>query len=295
MRARPRSRSPVRRRSRSPPARDRGDLFADRMRSPPRGRYSPRRDDRARSPPHRRSRSPYGRTRSPEKRARDFSSDARRSPKRERLASPERRYDRARSPRRGYSPPRTSQRGGYPSRSRTPPRRSAYADDNWRRPRSPSPRTDSGAPSRRSSPPVHPDRLTSVPRSPAYQPRYEARRDPSPPRQPSRYDDPQDTYMENGDAAPIPSGPRNGYDRPPPSGPSRGYSSTSQTPPTGPSASGVSMSAHNRSGFVAPTRPRGGAPGRFDGPPRDFASPPQRGRGSLTYRAPAAAACTKLL
>jgi hypothetical protein len=85
-----------------------------------------------------------------------------------------------------------------------------------------------------------------------------------------------DEYHQNGSVAP-PTGPsRNGtYDRAPPSGPSRGYSQSSQAPPTGPS-----MSAHNRGGpgmGAAPTRPRG-----------DFASPPMRGRGSLTYRAPSA-------
>lgn len=64
------------------------------MRSPPR-RYSPRRDEK------RRSRSPYG---SDSKRARNFSPDPR-SPKRERVTSPDRAYDRARSPaRRAQSP-----------------------------------------------------------------------------------------------------------------------------------------------------------------------------------------------
>lgn len=40
--------------------------------------------------------------------------------------------------------------------------------------------------------------------------------------------------------------------------------------------------------MTPPVRPRGGPVGRFDGPPRDIASPPgaMRGRTSLTYRAP---------
>jgi hypothetical protein len=247
------SRSPsYRRRSRSPaPAnRDRGDLFANRTRSPPR-RYSPRRDDR------RRSRSPIDNKR------RDFSN----SPKRD---------DRARSPsRRGYTPARDSRRGGYRSRSRSQPRKAAYNDDNWR-PGSPS-AADSGNNSRRSSPPIHPDR--SFAGSARDSPAYQSNRRDSPPRGYSQDDDMQ----QNGDAPPTgPAASRNGaYDRPPPSGPSRGYSSST---PTGPG----SMSAHNRGGFGA----RGGAPSGprgFTAPSRDFVSPPGRARGSsLTYRAPTA-------
>ena len=254
------------------------------MRSPPR-RYSPRRDDRARSPPRRRSRSPYGRGRSPDsKRPREYSPEPRDS-KRERIASPDRGLDRARSPgRRGYSPSRDARRSGYRSRSRTPPRKTPYTDDNWRR-RSPSPRPDSSNPSRRSSPPVHPDRASAAgsgPRSPVYHPRYDSREG-------SQYANHAPDDYQNGDSVQPPSGPassRNGsYDRPPPSGPSRGYSGSA---PTGPASS---MSAHNRGGpgFSAPGRPRAAPAGpRFDGPPRDFTSPPMRGRGSLTYRAPTA-------
>ncbi|KIW80781.1 hypothetical protein Z517_07398 [Fonsecaea pedrosoi CBS 271.37] len=305
---RPRTRSPAfRRRSRTPPNR-REDLFANR-RSPIR-RYSPRR-----SPPRRRSRSPPGaRTRSPPdtKRYREFSPDpARRSPKRERRNSPERnRFDRERSP------VRNSPRGGesYRPRSRTPPRRRQH--DNWVR-RSLSPR-DSGPAShntsRRSSPPVHPDRASltgSQPRSPPHLTRdqYDSAdaasfRGRSPaatsatggeprPRE-TDVSTPRDEVHANGGTRQPPSGPssyRNGtYERPPPTGPSRSFSQPIQSPPTGPAAS-MSISAHNRGGGAsalnAPTRPRGSV-GRFDGPPsRDFSAPPVRGRSGLPFRGPA--------
>ncbi|KIW23984.1 uncharacterized protein PV07_09724 [Cladophialophora immunda] len=304
---RPRSRSPAfRRRSRTPPNR-REDLFPNR-RSPPR-RYSPRR-----SPPRRRSRSPPGgRTRSPPdaKRFREFSPDpARRSPKRGRISPDRSRFDRERSP------IRNSPRGGesYRPRSRTPPRRRQH--DNWVR-RSPSPR-DSGAAShntsRRSSPPIHPDRMSlagSLPRSPAHPARdyYDNAdsasfrgRSPAAPSvtdgdQRSRETDvstPRDEVQANGETRQPPSGPssyRNGnYERPPPTGPSRSFSQPIQSPPTGPAAS-MSMSAHSRGGGAsalnAPTRPRGSV-GRFDGPQsRDFSGPPMRGRGGLPFRGPA--------
>ncbi|EXJ88087.1 hypothetical protein A1O1_05015 [Capronia coronata CBS 617.96] len=320
---RPRSRSPAfRRRSRTPPApnnRGREDLFANR-RSPVR-RYSPRRSP----PPRRRSRSAYGaRPRSPPpdtKRYRDFSPDpSRRSPKRERRISPDRsrfERDRPRSPiRRGFSPEpdREPARGGesYRPRSRSPPPRRRPVD-NWRR--SPSPRNlNSGAASnntsRRSSPPIHPDRLSltgSIPsRSPAYPARgqydradsasYRGRSPPIAPTgpagdtyergRPRAVSPPREDVRSNGQPAPIqpPSGPssyRNGnygYDRPPPTGPSRGFNQSGQTqasPPTGPASSTMSMSAHNRGGggagtLGAPTRPRG-APG-----PGRFDGPPPR-------------------
>ncbi|KAJ9610883.1 hypothetical protein H2200_005660, partial [Cladophialophora chaetospira] len=307
--ARPRSRSPpFRRRSRTPPNR-REDLFANR-RSPPR-RYSPRR-----SPPRRRSRSPPGgKPRSPPdaKRFRDFSPESgRRSPKRERRFSPDRSRDA-----RDRSPLRDSTRGGesYRPRSRSPPRRRPQ-NDTWPR-RSPSPR-DSGPAShdtsRRSSPPMHPDRaslagsITRSPAPPALRNHYDrpdsaagSYRDRSPPPPAplaSSHRDaspPHEDFHLNGTNEPRqpPSGPSsylNGnYDRPPPTGPSRSFSQPIQSPPTGPAAS-MSMSAHNRGGGMstlrAPSGPRGAA-GRFDGPPpRDFSSP--RGRGGLPYRAPAA-------
>ncbi|KAJ9663226.1 hypothetical protein H2198_000987 [Neophaeococcomyces mojaviensis] len=303
-----RSRSPpaYRRRSRSPPPRGRTELFPDRARSPPR-RYSPPRNGRPRSPIRRRSRSPYGaRARSPDtKRPRDFSPGPRRSPKRERLDSPPRnRYDRPLSPpRRPLSPPRAA----YRSRSRTPPkrddRRPNYADETWRR-RSSSPRPSgpgSTNTSRRSSPPVRPDRAslpgsahspapyrerdrpydtyTSRPRSPRNERDYQDRsRDPS---LSQARDRDRDDYPPTGLAPPT--GPKSAggdyTDRPPPSGPSRGPSYNPQaSPPTGPSST-----------FSAPTRPRGGGT-RYDNPPpsRDFTSPSAalRGRTSLTYRAP---------
>ncbi|KAJ9617724.1 hypothetical protein H2204_013536 [Knufia peltigerae] len=300
--ARPRSRSPPpfrrRSRSRSPPNRGREDLFPNR-RSPPPRRYSPRRSP----PPRRRSRSAYGaRPRTPPdtKRYRDYSPDSsRRSPKRERRLSPERnRFDRRSPPRRGFSPDRDSGRGGesYRPRSRSPPRRRP-GDDNWRR-RSPSPRTSGPASnntSRRSSPPAaQPDRASvagSVPRSPA----YPAARSQYDRQEPSGYSEravepprtrdastTRDDGRSNGEAPQPPSGPsshRNGeYNRPPPTGPSRSFSQTQQSPPTGPAAS---LRGAPR---AAPTGPRGTV-GRFEPPPRDFTSPPARGRGSsLTYR-----------
>jgi hypothetical protein len=223
------------------------------------------------------------------KRARDNSpSYLRRSPppaKRERLSSPDhRRYDRPRSPpRRPYSPPpRDLGPRRSRTRSRTPPKReerkSLYNDESWRR-RSPSPRggpsrAASGTTSRRSSPPIHPDRISmagSRPRSPAYpgprsydprpprspvsRARSPARRERSPPRQPSpprSYVDrtrapssPRQDYRRSDEppsSSQPPSGPggyRNGsYDRQPPTGPSRCYSESSQmSPPAGPSGS----------------------------------------------------------
>lgn len=295
--ARPRSRSPPpfrrRSRSRSPPNRGREDLFANR-RSPPR-RYSPRRSP----PPRRRSRSAYGaRPRSPPdtKRYRDYSPDpSRRSPKRERRLSPDRnRFDRRSPPRRPFSPDRDPGRGGesYRPRSRSPPRRRP-GDDNWRR-RSPSPRATGPASnntSRRSSPPAaaQPDRASvagSIPRSPARN-QYDRQESSSYPERsvdPPRTTDVSttgDDGRSNGEAPQPPSGPssyRNGeYNRPPPTGPSRSYGQSQHSAPTGPAAS---LRGAPR---AVPTGPRG-AVGRFDPPARDFASPPARGRGSLTYR-----------
>ncbi len=130
-----------------------------RGRSPPR-RYSPRRDTRERSPlprARRYSRSPPPRQRSSHAVKRDPSPYRRpRSPllaKRERMTSPPReRYERRR-----YSPPRNG--------------RPTYPNENNHRPRerSPSPRRSehvsrkaSPISSRRSSPPVHPDRMLNT-------------------------------------------------------------------------------------------------------------------------------------
>ena len=305
--ARPRSRSPTfRRRSRTPPNR-REDLFANR-RSPSR-RYSPRR-----SPPRRRSRSPPpSRPRSPpeSKRFRDFSPEpGRRSPRRERRFSPERCRDV-----RDRSPFRDSPRGGggenYRPRSRSPLRR--RQNDTWTR-RSPSPRDSVPAShdtSRRSSPPIHPDRASlagSQTKSPGplaprnHYDRADAGsyrdRSPPPPAPAEPVEDRdlsiprEDVHMNGTEPRQPPSGPsshRNGNnDRPPPTGPSASFSQPMHSPPTGPAAS-MSMSAHNRGGGVSSLRPPSGprgALGRFDGPPeRDFSSP--RGRGSLAYRGPA--------
>ncbi|KAK4937901.1 hypothetical protein LTR10_021542 [Elasticomyces elasticus] len=157
----------------------------------------------------------------------------------------------------------------------------------------------SGNTSRRSSPPIHPERASlagSVPRSPAYPARGQDRSPfPSDGQRARDVSAPRDDVRPNGESLQPPSGPsshRNGdYSRPPPTGPARNFGqSTSHAPPTGPAASTMSMSAHSRGGgpstFSAPTGPRGSG-GRSDGPPRDFASPTPRGRGSLTYRGPA--------
>ncbi|RMD44503.1 hypothetical protein DV735_g747, partial [Chaetothyriales sp. CBS 134920] len=145
-----------------------------------------------------------------------------------------------------------------------PRRRNGQADDSWRRP-SPSPRNSNG-PSRRSSPRVVLDRVSSAPRSPAA---YSSRHD----NDIGLVDDYRDRAPPPAAAPPL--GPsRNGnYDRPydrerereraPPSGPSHAPT------PTGPALSGHSG--------PPPSRPRGGA---YNPPPA------ARGRSSLVYRAP---------
>ncbi|KAL1958332.1 hypothetical protein VTO42DRAFT_4649 [Malbranchea cinnamomea] len=225
-RSRPRSRSreSYRRRSRSPPYRER-----ERDRTPPgykswsRARSPPRRlsSGRDRSPPRisRRSRSPpprlppsYGRSRSPIglKRDRDESppeSYYPRSPKRERRISPIRsRYEPARSPPRyeSYRAPDLRSRGYI--RSRSPDRRGGYRETyggrSWRR-RTPTPppigrsahsAQGSTSTSRRSSPPIHPDkapRAGALGRSPGYPSSRSHYEGPPPPRSPppssSRY------------------------------------------------------------------------------------------------------------
>ena len=258
-----------RRRSRSPGYRGRGGpSYAARPRSPPRA-YSPRRDTRARSPlprVRRYSRSPVGRARSPP--------PARRDP------SP---YRRPRSPlpaRRDYSPPRYS-RPRFPNennyrpgeRSPTPPRRSEHVS------RVPSPIS-----SRRSSPPIHPDRLANTGsgthspairggRAPPAGPRDHVYRDRSPPRRgyspvpvpqardqtsyrarsppPHERDDSRTgptpaAWSDTQIAGPKASGYRNGDTRPPPSGPAVRDSYSRDSPSVPPPAAPISMSAHNR-------------------------------------------------
>nr|POF17704.1 hypothetical protein CFP56_13116 [Quercus suber] len=271
--------------------------------------------DYARSPPPRyRERSPI-----PLKRAREPSpidSRGRRTPppaKRERLASPPRgRYDdyppsRGPSlPRRRYSPEGMRERRLTPPRgvtrdyrlhSRSPVSRNERIDpravDDWRRPRSPSTqryasRPDylddqagrgSGATSRRSSPPVHPSRMTlqtpaddrpgrATPRTsydngePYRAKSPERHRDsPRPQREPVLED--ERVYSNTDDTRAPP--PRDGYraeDVPPPRAPPTGpggprTSASSMAPPTGPAAA---TSAASRSPAVPPSGPRAAAP-----------------------------------
>ena len=284
-----------RRRSRSPVMRGRDDRsgYRGRPRSPLRG-HSPRRNIRERSPlvTRRYSRSPQGgppRARSPlpPKRGRDMPPVdvyRQRSPpaKRERYAEPA--YNG--HAKRGYSPPR-----GMPTRG--PPPREVYREEKIYRPRerSRSPlrvsaqvsRGQSPISSRRSSPPVHPDRVV-MSRSPTYggshaeepaefrsreqsppvreyTPRQRSPlepityRDRSPPpreREPVREKDPYrpgttPNTWSNSQMAPSGSNYRNGDTRLPPSGPgpSRYENHTRDIPP-GPPSAPISMSAHNR-------------------------------------------------
>ncbi|MCJ1382363.1 hypothetical protein MMC17_005476 [Xylographa soralifera] len=166
---RPRSRSP-RRRSRSPAmrGRDNGGGYRGRPRSPPAAHGRPR----SPLPQRRYSRSPHGgsgRVRSPipQKRAREVTPPA---PYRQRSPPPSKqgRYAepmRDNHERRGYSPVREQgqrlpRENNYRPRERSrtpPPRPSAHAS-----------RRVSPNSSRRSSPPVHPDRMVVDERSPAY-------------------------------------------------------------------------------------------------------------------------------
>ncbi|EHY54282.1 hypothetical protein HRR83_008140 [Exophiala dermatitidis] len=334
---RPRSRSPgFRRRSRTPPPpvnRGREDLFANR-RSPVR-RYSPRRPSPHNPPsgPRRRSRSAFGaRRRSPgpseSKRYGDFSPDpSRRSPKRERRFSPDR--ERPRSPlRRDFAPQRDREygRGGpggesYRPRSRTPPRRGRPGDD-WRRsPLSPPRGLNSGAASnttsRRSSPPIHPDRMSLTGSLPSRSPAYPARggrgdydradsasyrgRSPPPPTAPSGPADsyersrardvsgPRDDVRMNGDTTSQPIQP--------PSGPSsyrnmNGGSNTTydRPPPSGPSRGGGFGHASPPTGPASSTMSMsahnrgGGGAGTLNAPTRPRGAP--AGPGSGRYDGP---------
>nr|POF11408.1 hypothetical protein CFP56_44246 [Quercus suber] len=272
--------------------------------------------DYARSPPPRyRERSPL-----PLKRAREPSpigSRGRRTPppaKRERLASPPRgRYDdypsaRGVSPaRRRYSPdgmrgrrpsPPRSVARDYRLHSRSPMSRNDRIDprtvDDWRRPRSPSAQRyaskpeyldeqtgrGSGATSRRSSPPVHPSRISlqnpvddrserAITRD-AYDQREQHRtksperhREPPPPQKEMVHED--ERGYSNADAVPVPqtrdANPVEDAPPPPrapPTGPggSRAASS-SMAPPTGPAAATTPAS---RSPAAPPSGPRGAAP-----------------------------------
>ncbi|RMZ04140.1 hypothetical protein D0860_06505 [Hortaea werneckii] len=237
------------------------------------------------------------------------------------------------------TPPRGVTRD-YRLHSRSPLARNERIDPrnvDWRRPalRSPSPSRgyarapaadymdidsapgrDSGATSRRSSPPVHPGRLTSMqptlddrpsrappPRDPYddREPYRAAARSPEPPRRrdsppPSRREYPDDRGSGYTAAAPtiedrIPP-PREPYRpddvaapaaRAPPSGPA-GYRgpSAGMAPPSGPAAA-VSVSAHNRApAGPPPAGPAAGPRGSmgFGGAPRgEFGGP--RGRGGF--------------
>lgn len=312
---RQRSRSPVlyRQRSRSPTGRLRTELFPDRDRSS--RRYSPPQDNRPRSPVRLRSRSPYQpRARSPDGRyARDYS-PRRRSPFRDGPPSiPRDRHVQPRSP--PQRPSSTYRDADQRPLSRSPPRRDErrpnYAEESWRR-RSPSPRHSgpaSGTTSRRSSPPIHLDRVSQLDSgqySPAYDNRsqFNVRRNdnrtrpksPSRDGRPSRARDdlggsrertPKAEYRSELAPAP-PSGPRaTSYDRSAPAGPSQSYKTPAPLSPGPKLSEAASAQSHTLSSgtFAAPTRPRGG---RHEQLPRDFVSPPGaiRGRTSITYRAP---------
>ena len=271
-------------------------------------------------PPRFRDRSPV-----PLKRGREPSpigSRGRRTPppaKRERLQSPAPRIgyaDYAPSsrptspPRRRFSPEprerRPSPRGmtrDYRLRSRSPTARNERVDpravDDWRKPRSPSPRysrpeylaqeenggRDSVATSRRSSPPVHPSRMRQVDERPSYDARDsyrakspEPRRLTSPiPRERGYSEDRE--YVSQEDRIPPPREPYRADDAPapraPPTGPAGHHgSSSNMAPPTGPAAAAVPISAHARAPVVPPSGPRAGGPSRGD-----FGAP--RGRGGF--------------
>ena len=283
-----RDRSPERR-SRSPTLRGRDNpgSYRGRVRSPPRAR-SPRRDGRGRSPlvTRRYSRSPpsvpnRARSPPPPKRGREPtppSSYRQRTPpptKRERYVEP----DRGEYSRRGFSPSReaparyTREANYRPrERSRTPPRPSAHAS-----------RGQSPISSRRSSPPIHPDRM-AISRSPApghinsrpepaseyhrrdrehspprraHSPRPRSPlpgpsgwRDRSPPpreREPPRNGSTPGSWSNTQIAPSSRHTYRNGDARHPPSGSAAPrYESHPRDPAPGPPSAPISMSAHNR-------------------------------------------------
>ena len=182
--------------------------------------------------------------------------------------------------RRAYSPPRQP--------------RPRFPNENNYRPgeitRSPPPRRDeqrsripSPISSRRSSPPVHPDRLAqaasrspghhrpppSGPRGTGYRERYPPPLRSYPPDEPlaPRQRTPlRDDDHSNGYPAQQSVSYRNGDTRPPPRGPSSYNSSHSrESPARAPPSEPLSVSAHNRLSsnavLSAPTQPRGGRGG----------------------------------
>lgn len=140
----------------------------------------------------------------------------------------------------------------YRPRSRSPRRDTVVVARSARR--SPSPRRmpapESGATSRRSSPPVHPSRLRHLPEG------HTTMNERSPHASP-----PRERQQLSSNIAP-PTGPRNGP-RPPPSGPAanRSFASPALTMPSGPANAGPRIGPNV---FIAPSRPRGG--GGFSGP-----------------------------
>ncbi|KAF2427123.1 hypothetical protein EJ08DRAFT_363413 [Tothia fuscella] len=199
------------------------------------------------------------------KRSRDGSPMDRRdaSPplKRERLASP---APRGRYARRSPPPRERYEENNYrPARSRTPPRR----DERDYSRRSPSTRLSnpqSGATSRRSSPPVHPSRLRQVEDRSYNSPRVQAEplsNAPSPH---------ENSYHAPANGAP-PRGPAN-RGRAPPTGPAavqRSFTSPAMSPPVGPAGATPPISAHTRAHAV-PSASRGGFGGSFRGRGRGF-------------------------
>ncbi|TKX19544.1 hypothetical protein C1H76_8393 [Elsinoe australis] len=316
-------------RPRSPPRRDFDRDFG--YRGPPPRDLRDVRDEprfRDRSP----LRAPTDRSPLPAKRSRDvspISSRGRFSPppaKRERLSSPGRsRYNdyplsRDRSPpRRGYSPSRdrrlSPQRGA--TRDYIPDTRSPFrpiervgprAVDNWRR-RSPSPRRleapsapesgrDSGATSRRSSPPVHPSRLAVIgderPRGPRddYPPRgpppvsTRSPRPRSPPRRPeSTSAFPRDAPVPSPARPAGPPAREESSERPPPTGPGGARPATdipsgpSRAPPTGPKPPASGPPSAPRAAPPTPAAPRGDFPSGPRGRGGGYPTPSYRGRG----------------
>ena len=221
---------------------------------------------------------------------------------------------RTRSPLPSRRSPPAGPRGDWRARSRSPRRRddrvtSGPTSLTWRR-RSPSPpaATDrssgkaSGASSQRSSPPVHPSRLTLPPttredrsyvRSPMTREDRPAARSPLP-RERSPFSYRESSKSTPRERSPVrtnpqrepPRSPRSrspprgpAVFRPPPTGPSatRHFSAPSRSPPAHPPSGPASMSAHNRpdnaSNLAPPAGPRGYVP------PSRGSSHPRGGRG----------------
>ncbi|KAI9823341.1 MAG: hypothetical protein M1832_002565 [Thelocarpon impressellum] len=280
--------SPPGRGARSPPPAKRERLASpqadyDRPRSLPRRPYSPPRDGR-RSPPT----GPRGgwrpRSRSPPRREEPFQARAA-APRRQRSPSPgPRGYrpDHPSEPSSGRESVTTSRRNSppiHPSRMALQNPQMAQMGESrapGRMPVSPPPRSPYGDAEPASRRPYSP-------------------RDRSPPRGPSGYRSPrrqeyapthrEEDYVDAWKGPPSGPGHRNGNGngnggyggRRSPDASSRGFDRQStMTPPAGPSASHMSMSAHSRGGhhasvLAAPTHPRGGPPprreGSYGGPP----------------------------